>query len=408
MSIDASVVIGSFRFTNTGTFQIDVTFIQPSSKRLPVSVKCPWVTIVPADGPSRTTCFDDQQFHLTSPYAFNNITSTSSVLLLPYRFRHDLEPRLNTMCTSDDLVYSFYLLSIDSSQWKFSRTQRYANSHDPAFQDTFLDNYCSRFGTNAIMTIEEKSLAFGYYMAVFTIGKTSNMADFRQFVQPIEIIRSDLVTTFGGNETITKDVNELLLDFYPATIDPDHGDFDRRKLNFTLLCYPEHLQSSVFQPATIQLGSSRPTETNPQNHNQWSIQWANLQLAFRRTDIHVQFYENQCFLPKRDRNAIQFDAQTKSLKIDESALKFGNGTLHFLLIVRHLMDGRQLIARLEVDKEILIVFETANLNALEEVMGNLDDLAAANPKKAVELITGLADKLNEMSDNSVGLFFPSP
>jgi hypothetical protein len=35
------------------------------------------------------------------------------------------------------------------------------------------------------------------------------------------------------------------------------------------------------------------------------------------------------------------------------------------------------------------------------VMGNLDDLAAANPDKAVQLITGLADKLNEMSDNSV-------
>jgi hypothetical protein len=38
-------------------------------------------------------------------------------------------------------------------------------------------------------------------------------------------------------------------------------------------------------------------------------------------------------------------------------------------------------------------------------MDNLDDLAAANPKKAVELITNLADKLNEMSDNSVSLDF---
>ena len=46
-------------------------------------------------------------------------------------------------------------------------------------------------------------------------------------------------------------------------------------------------------------------------------------------------------------------------------------------------------------------FENADLNALEEVMGNLDDLAAANPEKAVALMTGLADKLNEMSDNTV-------
>jgi hypothetical protein len=34
-------------------------------------------------------------------------------------------------------------------------------------------------------------------------------------------------------------------------------------------------------------------------------------------------------------------------------------------------------------------------------MDNLDDLASTNPKKAVELISSLADKLNEMSDNSV-------
>jgi hypothetical protein len=40
-------------------------------------------------------------------------------------------------------------------------------------------------------------------------------------------------------------------------------------------------------------------------------------------------------------------------------------------------------------------------------MGNLDDLALTNPTKAVELITGLADKLNEMSDNSVSEIFVS-
>ncbi|CAF1575450.1 unnamed protein product, partial [Didymodactylos carnosus] len=42
----------------------------------------------------------------------------------------------------------------------------------------------------------------------------------------------------------------------------------------------------------------------------------------------------------------------------------------------------------------------SDLNAMDEAMNNLDNLAATNPKKAVELITGLADKLNEMSENS--------
>ena len=35
------------------------------------------------------------------------------------------------------------------------------------------------------------------------------------------------------------------------------------------------------------------------------------------------------------------------------------------------------------------VFDTTDLSALEDIMGNLEDLASTNPKQAVELITGL-------------------
>ncbi len=92
---------------------------------------------------------------------------------------------------------------------------------------------------------------------------------------------------------------------------------------------------------------------------------------------------------------------TKVLTINEQDLIFTNGTLYFLLIVRHLTDERQLIARLEIDKQLNLVFDTTDLTVLEGAMDNLDDLASANPKRAVEFITGLADKLNEMSENSV-------
>jgi len=93
--------------------------------------------------------------------------------------------------------------------------------------------------------------------------------------------------------------------------------------------------------------------------------------------------------------------KTISSSGQKSFLSFFFLLLFFLLIIRHLIDGRQLIARLEVNKQINLVFDTTDLNALEDVMGNLDDLALTNPTKAVELITGLADKLNEMSENSV-------
>jgi hypothetical protein len=89
------------------------------------------------------------------------------------------------------------------------------------------------------------------------------------------------------------------------------------------------------------------------------------------------------------------------LNINEHDLLFTNETLYFLLIIRHITDGRQLIARFNVDKQLNLVFDTTDLTLLEEAMGNLDDLASTNPAKAMELITGLADKLNEMSDNTV-------
>jgi hypothetical protein len=227
-------------------------------------------------------------------------------------------------------------------------------------------------------------------------------SDFRQFIQPIEIIRSDLITKFNGNQTIINDQEEIHLDFYSTTNDPDQNDFDRRKLNFTLICYPQSRQALIFQPNLIQLGSSRPTETNPQNLNHWSIQWSKLNLIFRRIELNLQVYDNQCFTSNdKNRQIIRFDSNTQILNINEHDLLFTNETLYFLLIIRHITDGRQLIARFNVDKQLNLVFDTTDLTLLEEAMGNLDDLASTNPAKAMELITGLADKLNEMSDNTV-------
>ncbi|CAF0835622.1 unnamed protein product [Adineta ricciae] len=393
-----------YKFMKAGTYKIDVTFTQPSSKLLSVEIKCPTVTIVDGITEPERTCFPEQQFSLASPNAFNNVTSYSPVLLLPYTLQHNLEPVIISNCSEHDFVYSFYLLSIDASHWKYSRTQRYSHSMHQSFQETFLSKDCSELGPKSTLTIEPKSLSHGYYIAAFTVTASSNPSDFRQFTQPIEIIRSDLETTFGGNDTLTNDHDTLELDFYTSSIDPDTKEFDRRKVNFTLLCYPEVLQSSIFIPDTIHLGSTRPTEANPQNHNNWFIQWNNFSLMTRRSELNIQIYENHCILPnpKRANNkpVIQFDPKTKTFNISEQDLDFSNGTLYFLLIIRHLIDGRQLIARLEVDRQMKIVFETEDLSALEDAMGNLDDLALSNPKKAVELIASLADKLNEMSDNS--------
>lgn len=286
---------------------------------------------------------------------------------------------------------------------------RYTNAMNESFQETFVSNYCSNFGTESTLIIEPKSLTYGYYLSVYTVSRKSNMADYQQLTQPIEIIRSDLITEFGGNETMTNNNGNLHLDFYLTTIDPDKHEVDRHKLNFTLLCYPESMQASIFLPNTVQLGSSRPTDTNPQNINDWSIQWVNFDLVFHRPELNIQFYEKLCFSStiKQDNNQelIQYDSDRKTLDINENNLIFQDGTLHFLLIVRHTIDDRQLIALLKVDKQKEPSIETANLNELENIMRNLDYLAASNPTQAVEFINNLADRLNQMSDNSVSLLY---
>ena len=393
------------RYTKAGTYKVHVTFIQPSSKLLTVEMKCPTVIIVDALVSHHDTCFPEQQFHLSSLYSQNNISASSPVLLLPYNIEHHLEPSIVTSCSPNEFIYSFYLLAIDPSHWKYPRIQRYFSVVTPLFQETFLPNYSSEFGSKSTLTIEPRALAQGYYLSVFTVSRSSASADFRQFVQPIQILRSDIVSKFSGNLTIKKGEDKMTLNFYSATVDQDSEDPDRRKLNFTLICYPEHAQSAVFLPNTMQLGASRPSENNPQNINPWSIQSKNLNLVLRRPELNLQFYEHECFASnaKRgsDRPLVQFDVKTKQVIIEEMDLVFNNVTLHFLLIVRHVTDGRQLITRLEVDQQLNLDVTTRDLMSMEDAIDNLNDLATMNPRKAVQFVTDLADRLNQMCENAV-------
>lgn len=351
------------------------------------------------------TCFPEQQFHLSSPNSLNNISVASSVLQLPYNLPHNLEPAMITSCLETDFIYAFYLLAVDPTQWKYARSQRYANTLNTDFQETVLGSYCSELGPKSSLVLDARTLAHGCYLAVFTVSRRSQPSDFRQFIQPIEIIRSDLTSTFGGNQTIRKGEDNIALDFYYSTTDPDSQETDRRKLNFTLLCYPKLWQSTIFQPNTMQLGATRPTETNPQNTNSWSIQWPHMNLVLRRPEANLHFYEHMCFSSSwrknRTKESTYFDLGSRTLNISEHVLAFNQSQLDFVLIVRHLTDARQLIIRLEVDQEVNLDFANSGFYSLEDSMIDLDDLANLNPKKAVEFIIGLAEKLNIMSDNMV-------
>lgn len=391
-----------------GTFQIHVTFIQPSSKLLNIALKCSKVTIVGEMVSDQETCFPKQDFHLYTSNAANNITGSSSVLQLFHNLPYALKPSINTRCSLEDFLYAFYLLHVDPSQWKYPRSQRYSSLAHSTYHETFLADHCSPLEPTPIFMLEERKLVPGCYLAVVTVSRAAVPGDFRQFIQPIEIIRPDLVTSFGGNLTIGKDDDTLVLNFYSTTVDPDSPESDRRKLNFTLLCYPAQAESMIFVPNTIHWGPSRPTEANPQNMNSWSIQWKHLNLVLRKPDLNLQFYEHSCLTSSRKESSfkkpnIDFDLHTKTLNISEDELAFDNNQLVFVLIVRHVIDGRQLTVRLQVEQEINLDFTTLDLNVLEDAVNNLEDLATTNPRKAVEFVAGLADKLNSMIDTNVDI-----
>ena len=150
-----------------------------------------------------------------------------------------------------DFVYSFYLLSIDPSKWKYARRQRYSNQMNELLEVKFVSDTCSELGSKPTFAIKPRSLLHGFYIAAVTFSTNAKSTDFPQFLEPIEIISSDLITTLGGNQTIINDGEVIQLNLYSSTTDPNTKDFDRRKLNFTFICYSDEAQPSLFTPNTL-------------------------------------------------------------------------------------------------------------------------------------------------------------
>ncbi|CAF0819785.1 unnamed protein product, partial [Didymodactylos carnosus] len=168
---------------------------------------------------------------------------------------------------------------------------------------------------------------------------------------------------------------------------------DRRKLNFTVICHLKSEEQNIF-PNDLPLGSRRPSENNI--YNLLSIRWLNLSLV-SHPESNIYFLEHRCFSTKLDYQYVVYEPTLKTFNISKKYLHF-NGTFSFTLITRSL-DGRMLISQKLVDKRDEFIISD-DLNLLDEVMNNLDNLVLVNPKKAVQLITDLAEKLNEMSENS--------
>ncbi|CAF1560182.1 unnamed protein product, partial [Didymodactylos carnosus] len=317
-----------YQYQKAGTYNIDITFINPSSKKLKSLLTCSQVTII--DKPLETSsCINDQLIYLYSDNAVNTtITAKTPVLLLPFNKKHILIPKLPSICNSETFSYSFYLINTDPLNWKYSqRLNRLSSTNRSIYTDEYLSYYCSNIGKTKSLIIEPKSLQYGYYFIQITIVSTINPSIYREIIQPIEIVKSDLNTSFGsliannlngtgGTETISDD-EDITINFWSKTNDPDDETNDKRKLNFTLICYLPSEAQNLF-PDDILLGNTRPSENNI--HNLLNIRWSNLSLVIR-PELNIQLFEHRCFLNKIDYQHIIYESTLKTLNISEKYLQ---------------------------------------------------------------------------------------
>ena len=368
-----------------------MTFIQPSSKRLSVELRCSAVNIVTPNSIGSDHWCTREEFHLSSSNALNNVSSLSPVLLLPYHVQHNLE--LSPACSEGELIYSHYLLAVDKSAWKYAQRQIPLNQRSTDwFEEEYLSNACEEHRSKFSVIIDQESLNYGYYLSHITI-QNSNSNHFRHYIQPIEIIHADLTTRFNSQQTVMNDDGLVKLDFLLTV-----GTKDQSRLNFTLLCYPASSEKRLFTPNGMRLGSSQARENSAFSK---LIPWANFTLITRRPELSFYFYEHQCLSASDQSRSFTFDPVTREMNIPEEAFISSNRTLHFDLIMRHLHDGRILTTRRTFNKRTQINFNTTDLITIEHAMSNQNTLTEKDPKQAIDLVGDLAEKLNEISRNWV-------
>ena len=352
-------------------------FIQPSLKRLSVELHCSTVKIVDENVNQSNSWCSTEQFHLSSSNALNNISSSSSILLLPLHLQHYLH--LSMSCSQSGWIYSSYLLALKPNSLRSSSS----------FSEEFLSNFCSSHRSNFSMFIEANSLPSGHYRLYVTIYNIHSH-QLQDYLQPIEIIRSEFHKKLNDHQTIIHNGDVIKLDFLSKT------DLkNAQRLNFTLVCYPQTNEKILFPPHGLRLGLSRPNSFTK------LIPWNNFHLILHRPDLHFSFYEHQCLSSVDQSHSFIIDPETRQLNINEEAFLLTDRTLHFDLIMRYLIDGRVLITRRTLNKRIENHLNATKLKTIEYNITDLDQLIQHDPKHAIEVVGDLIEKLNEISLNSV-------
>lgn len=288
-----------------------------------------------------------KDFYLFSSNALNN---QSSVFLLPANLPHNIQ--LPKLCLKKDFIHSSYLIQI--------------NSASNTFHEQFLDKFCSQFQSKFSFTIEENSLPIGSYLFHLSIANIQSN-EIEHYIQPIEIFPSN----------ITKKIEVKPVE----------------KVNYTLLCYPQIFAKDLFTPHGLQTGEY--TQLNQ------TIPWKKFRLIFDRPELNFDFYDHECLSAKYESHAFLIDPETREMLIDEDLFNSNNQTLYFDLIKNDFIRGKTSITRRTINEQI-----QKNFITIERIVTHLNNFVVDNdPKQAIDVVEDLAERLNQISQNSVKYFF---
>ena len=256
-----------------------------------------------------------------------------------------------------DFIHSSYLIQMNSIIDQTSSN---------VFHEQFVEKTCSQFQSRFSFTIEENSLPIGSYLYHLTIANLQSN-EIEHYIQPIEIFPSN----------ITKKIE----------IKPEE------KVNYTLLCYPQIFGKDLFNPDGLQTGEY--TQLNQ------TIPWKKFQLVTDRPELNFYFYEFECLSSKDEMRSFLIDPETREMLINEDMFNSNNRTLYFDLIKHDLINGKILITRRTINEQI-----QKNFLTIERIVTHLNNFVIDNdPKRAIDMVEDLAERLNQISQNSVKYFF---
>ncbi|CAF0709342.1 unnamed protein product [Brachionus calyciflorus] len=261
-----------------------------------------------------------------------------------------------------------------------------------------IEKYCLIQSVNNQFLIEANELEFGNYsLRVYSYRNDEPQNYVRHGVYLLKVETSPIrVNLNDGIRNVELHLDQdYLLNFYDKTYDPDSKVLsDKTDFIFYFVCIQDYFNRIDFiksiQNSMFNLDVSLPE----------------LNLAFYSDDLKVYFYERECF---KNRPEVTMEKNPISIR-DKSLLINGNTLLLNQSLSMSLQLYVQKKSRISVSQQMMITMNMSKLFAISldsdfdeinEQLNKLNNLVQQNPQKALNILTGFAEVVNNKASDPV-------